>query len=106
MVVLVEKGKHIMLAVPIAEAVSKLELEAKGDAAVRTESSDHNEKKNSDHHASNKAIVHHYKITQTKTVEVDDSIQEKDDSDNDDIKATKKEKKCGCFSACFGKFGK
>jgi hypothetical protein len=105
--VLVTKGeKHIMLAGAIADVVSKLELEAKGDAAVRAEALDQLERKDSDRHSSNKAIVHHYKVTKTSTVEVDDSIQEKDDSEKDDIKVSKKEKKRGCFSGCFGKFGK
>lgn len=86
--------------------VSAVLAELHGEGAVSgqavVESELHNDKTNSEHLESNKAITHHYKITKTQTVEIDDSVEAKDEADlenaNASAKQTKRKKGCGCFS--------
>lgn len=86
--------------------VSAVLAELHGEGAVSgqavIESELHHNRNNSDHLENNKAITHHYKITKTQTVEVDDSVEAKDELDaenaNGSVKQTKRNKGCGCFS--------
>ena len=85
--------------------VSAVLAELHGEGAVSgqavSDSELHHNKSDSQRKENNKAITHHYKITKTQTVEVDDSVEAKDEVDAENAQTSAKEsrqkKGCGCF---------
>jgi len=89
-----------VLAKAALDALPK-EVELKGEVTITKDKQDG--KKHSHRADADKTITHHYKVTQTQSYEVDDSVNEKDNL-ADDVEQTKTSKKSrGCFSMCFGK---
>lgn len=77
------------------------ELELQGKANANSQSAQVDVLAHQGH--AQKDVTHHYKITSTQTLEIDDSQLAKAET-GDEVKESKaKRKGCGCFSMCFGK---
>lgn len=50
-------------------------------------------------------ITHHFKMTHTESVEIDETSKDESDKDHGETKTKSKSKRAGCFSRCFGKKG-
>ena len=83
----------------LANVTGELEANAGVDAQARKSQQD-----TVKHHGhAQKDVTHHYKITRTQTIEVDESEIDKTDRDEEANETKTQRKRCGCFSMCFGR---